>query len=218
MYFDETAVYLDKENRKRIVRELKINAHRTIVGVYVFKNFDQYVIELETDLKTDIFWNALYYERLIDYIKISVAFETYNKAILVENGILVHRIKKNSVTKPFYEIQVAGQPVGFEEFIGSCGTSLNKKKECFPNGLTPNFQTLKYSETLGEAYQNIIKLDKDLLRHLKEINEHRNRLHFFQDFKGAFKVSSHVKKWKKIKDLSISILEAPLATEKKKTG
>ncbi len=58
---------------------LLANAHRIINSVYLFKNFDEYCRQLKSDRQEDkqkIYWTASYDEKLIDYIKIIVAFET----------------------------------------------------------------------------------------------------------------------------------------------
>ncbi|HRN46458.1 MAG TPA: hypothetical protein PKW69_00380 [Niabella sp.] len=213
MYLEDTAAYLDKDNKKRILEELHFNAFRTIKSVYLFKHFDDYVHQLESDKnedKKDVYWNASYYEKLIDYVKISIAFETYNKAILIDKGILVHKIKSNRLAKAFYAAQNSGSPILANDIVQAFGTSKDNHGRIFLNGLTDYFQTIKYSDTLRESYQKIIGLDTDLIHHLRKINENRNRLHFFTDFKGAFEVSRHIKKWRLIMEKSIGTIELPL--------
>ena len=210
MYLEETAAYIDNYQKERILDELFHNAYRTISSVYLFKHFDDYVLQLHSDKnedKKEVYWNASYYEKLIDYVKISIAFENYNKAILLQNGILVHKIKRTKLYKKFNEIQSAGKPVYVNDFINEFSILTNNENEIFLNGLTDSFQTINYSDTLNENYQHIIKLDFDLNYRLKEINEKRNRLHFFTDFKGAFELRSHVSKWRFIKDKSIETIE-----------
>ncbi|MFX5747412.1 hypothetical protein ABTE19_21025, partial [Acinetobacter baumannii] len=61
---------------------LLANADRVINSVYIFKHFDEYCRQLNSNRQEDkleIYWAASYYEKLIDYIKIVVAFETMNK-------------------------------------------------------------------------------------------------------------------------------------------
>lgn len=74
-------------------------------------------------------------------------------------------------------------------------------------GFRENFATLNYSTTLTENYQEIIQLDKELCYRLKEINEKRNQLHFFTDFKGAFELKSHISKWRYIMTNSVQTIE-----------
>lgn len=218
MFIEDTAAYLDPMKKEKVLEELFFNAYRTIKSVYLFQNFDEYIIQLESDSnedKKDVYWNASYYEKLIDYIKISVAFETYNKAILLSKGILVHKIRKDSLTKSFYQVQITGNPVFYDAFVQHCGTGTDRDREIYLKGLTEYFQTIKYSETLSDAYQKIIGLDKDLIFQLKKINDNRNRLHFFTEFKGAFEVSKHIAKWKFIMEKSIETIEAPLKEKKR---
>jgi len=215
MYFEDTSVYLDLNKKKRILQELEHNAFRTIKSVYLFKNFGDYIKQLQSDEQEDkkeVYWNASYYEKLIDHVKISIAFETYNKAVLLRQGILVHKIKKQTDTKPFFNVQRQGKPVSALNFVSSLGTSTNKRNEIYLNGLTPHFETIKYSDTLNDEYQAIIGLNTDLLNNLKEINQNRNRLHFFTEFKGAFEVNSHISKWAFIKKQSFDTFESLLNT------
>jgi len=221
MYLEDTAAYLDNERKKRILEELHFNAFRTIKSVYLFKHFDEYVEQLHSDKnegKKEVYWNASYYEKLIDYVKISIAFETYNKAVLLDKGILVHKIKSNKLTKSYSEIQKSGLPIIANDIVQTFGTSKDYKGKIFLNGLTEYFQTIKYSDTLKGEYQKIIGLDKDLIHHLIRINENRNRLHFFTDFKGAFEVNRHIKKWQFIMEKSVETIELPLKLKRQSSS
>ena len=217
MYLEDTAAYLNIDRKERILEELHFNAFRTIKSVYIFKHFDDYVIQLHSDKnedKKEIYWNASYYEKLIDYVKISIAFETYNKAVLLNKGILVHKIKSSKLTKRYSEIQTRGLPIIANDIVQAFGTSKDYKGKIFLNGLTDYFQTIKYSDTLNDEYQKIIGLDNELIHHLKKINENRNRLHFFTDFKGALEVNRHISKWQLIMKKSIDTIELPLKLKK----
>lgn len=127
-----------------------------------------------------------------------MAFENYNKAVLIENGYLVHRIQKNDKTKDFWALQEKGQPVTISEFKQKCGFVNDNRfrKKYYLEGLRKGFPTINYYQTLTEEYQKIIELNTRLVYQLKELNEKRNKLHFFTDFKGAFSVSSHIEKWR----------------------
>jgi hypothetical protein len=213
MYIDDTAVYLDIDRKERILVELFHNAFRTIKSVYLFQIFAEYIKQLQSvkqEDKKEVYWNVSYHEKLIDYVKISIAFETFNKAILLQNGLLIHKIKSQKDTKQFSVLQRAGKPINASDFVSHVGTTKDDKNRIFLNGLTSYFETIKYSDTLNENYQAIICLDKVLLSHLKKINIERNRLHFFTDFKGAFEVNSHISKWEFIMKYSIDTIEKPL--------
>lgn len=210
-YLEETAAYLCKNRKDRILNELYFNAYRTLRSVYIFKFYDEYVVQLKSDKnedKRDVYWNASYYEKLIDYVKISIAFENYNKAVLLENGFLVHKVKKSPTNKEIFKRQNEGIPILVTEFLQFSNEQLDRhSKKVFLTGLTPNFETINYSLTLSKKYQEIIKLDNELCYRLKEINDNRNRLHFYTDFKGAFEVNSHLKKWLFLKEKSLEIIE-----------
>jgi hypothetical protein len=186
---------------------LLANADRVINSVYIFKHFDEYCRQLNSNRQEDkleIYWAASYYEKLIDYIKIVVAFETMNKALLLKNGFLIHKID-HRYDKKLYKKQADGIPITLDEFYNHNYTSIDWiRKEAKLNGLTQNYSTINFSHTLNDNYQEILKLDKNLVHHLKDINKKRNRLHFYSDFTGAFRVDSHIAKWKFIKESSLT--------------
>jgi len=219
---EETLCYLKEDYESdRLIWNLYINAFRTIKSVYLFQNFPEYCKQLKSNKQEDkleIYWNASYNEKLIDYIKISVAFETFNKAFLIKKGILVHKIDPK-FNKQLEKKQKAGFPVKLDEFLKNNYSNLdfiNQKAEL--NGFIEYFPTINYSHTLNKNYQEIIGLDNQLLFELQKINQKRNKLHFFTDFKGAFSIPDHIRKWKYIMTNSIEIIETELikANEKLK--
>ncbi len=211
---EDTRAYYSKEYAERILDELFYNAYRTIKSVYLFQNFEEYLIQLKSDRnegKQQEYWNASYYEKLTDYIKISIAFENFNKAILIENGYLVHKLKKTTNTKELYKRQINGQPIRIEELKSNCCFIKDSPiSKYYLDGLQKGFPTISYSETLNENYQSIISLDSELLYRLKEINGLRNKLHFFTDFKGALEHDSYIKKWTFIKDMTTKTIEGKI--------
>jgi hypothetical protein len=214
---EDTRAYYSEEFKELVLTELYHNAYRTLRSVFMFEHFDEYIYQLQSDRqedKNDVYWKTSYYERLTDYIKIAVAFENYNKAVLIENGYLVHRIQKGEKTKDLWKLQEKGQPVRVSDFMQKCEFVNNSRFRIkyYLEGLKKGFPTVSYSQTLSAEYQQVIKLNERLVYQLKELNEKRNRLHFFTDFKGAFSVSSHIEKWLFIKDCSLNVLEQKLKT------
>lgn len=208
---EDTRAYYSKEYADRILEELFFNAYRTLKSVYIFRNFEEYLIQLKSDKNGDKkqeYWNASYYEKLTDYVKISIAFENFNKAVLIENGYLVHKLKKSSITKELHRKQNNGEPIRIQELKSVCSFIKDRPvTKHYLDGLQKGFPTISYSETLNNSYQSIISLDSELLYRLKEINNLRNRLHFFTDFKGAFEHKSHIEKWTFIKEKTINTIE-----------
>lgn len=209
---EDCRAYYSLDYGERILDELIFNAYRTIKSVYLFKNLDDYVSQLKSDKnedKNEQYWNAVYYEKLMDYVKISIAFENFNKALLIEKGYLVHKIQKKVETKDFYKRQNEGKPIKIDEFKTVCSFKQDKiKGKYYLEGIQNGFPTISYSDTLNPNYQEIIQLDNDLLIWLKEINQKRNKLHFFTDFKGGIEVKSHIMKWRFIMSKSIEIIES----------
>lgn len=212
---EEIRLYFDNGYPKtRLLWELISNADMVINSVYIFKHFDEYCAQLSSDGQEDkkeIYWNASYYEKLVDYIKIVVAFETLNKALLVRRGFLIHKIDSKFYNKNLIRKQRNGAPVTIEEFYESNYTNLEpRRRKAILNGLTANFSTINFSHTLNENYQAILNHDSALVFHLKDINQKRNRLHLYSDFKGAFSVDDHIKKWSFIKEASTTLIRKEL--------
>ncbi len=216
-YLEDTAAYLDLQRKERILSELYFNAAHTIRNVYLFKHFDDFKPQLLSDKnedKKEIYWNTTYFEKLIDYVKISIAFETFNKAVLIEKGYLIHTIKKDSKSNlDLYKKQQLGLPIELSEFIKGAGEIYDRSNDhYYLSGFKSSFDTIPYSTTLKESYQEIIGLDAELCSWLREINSKRNKLHFFTEFKGAYNPESFIQKWEYIKNKSFDII-----LEKQKT-
>lgn len=210
IYLEDTVAYLDESRKKRVLEELNYNAVHTIRNVYIFKYFNEYTKQLLSDKneeRKDEYWNSSYYEKLIDYVKISIAFEAYNKAFLIEKGFLVHKIQKNIQNKILFERQQLGEPILIKDFLTVSDEIYDKKNDrYYLSGLKKTFETITYSTTLNQSYQEIIGLDILLCDNLKEFNKKRNRLHFYIEFKGAFEVNSHLAKWKYVMDKSFETI------------
>jgi hypothetical protein len=211
---EETLCYQKEDYESdRLIWNLYSNAFRIIKSVYIFQNFSEYCRQLESDKQEDkleIYWNTSYNEKLIDYIKISVAFETFNKATLIKKGILVHKID-SKFNNQLAKRQGEGFPIKVSDFLMNNYSKLdirNKKAEL--NGFREYFPTINYSHTLNENYQKIIGLDKQLLFELQKINQKRNKLHFFTDFKGAFSIADHIRKWNYVMINSFETIESEL--------
>ncbi|RAV28043.1 hypothetical protein [Sinomicrobium soli] len=197
--------------KTRSLWNLITNAYRIIKSVYIFTHFDEYCRQLRSDKQEDkqeIYWNASYYEKLIDYIKIITAFETLNKAVLVKKGILIHKIEHSKLNKELYKQQSAGKPVKISDFYLDGYPEITVRRNITEfNGLAKSMATINFSHTLNEEYQSVLNLDKKLVYYLKEINLKRNRLHLYTDFHGAFSVEHHIEKWRFIKETSISVIK-----------
>lgn len=203
----------DSYESKNLIWVLLSNALRTLKSVYLFQNFEEYSRQLISDKNEDkqaVYWAASHDEKLIDYIKISIAFETFNKAILMKNGVVIHKIDKK-FNRPLNKLQSEGKPVYLEDFLKNNYTNLDADfKTAELNGFDSRYTTINYSHTLHNDYQKILQLDKQLVGELIQINEKRNRLHFYSNFHGAFSVHDHLKKWKYIMDTSIKAIEEEL--------
>ena len=183
-YSDHTEMYLNEESRNKVALELLFYARILFSRVYVFQNFDIYSKSFEFDQPPKEYWEAAYYERLIDKIKICTSFENYNKAVLLINGILVHKIDPKS-NKKLASLQQSRTPVLIDDFLLDHKYSMDSNNEWSLDGLRKNFETITFSETLTEQYQRMIGLDKNFVHYLKEMNIYRNRLHLYKNYAGA---------------------------------
>lgn len=208
-YLDETEVYLNQENRSTIIWELLVYAHMMYKKVYVFQHFEKFAASFrERDAKGNPpkeYWDGLHYEKLIDHIKICVAFENYNKAVLLSKGFVVHKIdsKKNQALAKKQRLE----PVPIEEFLRSNKfVQDNPYGEWYLEGLS-NFNTITFSLTLSEGYQRVINLDNQFVHYLKGINDKRNRLHFYKNYAGAFRVESMLAAVEHAKNYGTNLIE-----------
>jgi hypothetical protein len=188
-YLDETKAYLNEEERLAVAWELLSYAHMLYSRVYVFKNFEAFSKSFRSDPPEE-YWEGLHREKLIDQIKICTAFENYNKSVLLSKGFIVHTIdgEKNR--------GLAGQqktkPVLISDFLSSNKfVREDQFSELYLEGFR-NFNTIAFSKTLNEQYQAVIGLEERFLNYLKSLNEKRNRLHFYKNYAGAFRVETYL--------------------------
>ena len=163
---EDTIFYQNQSyESKHLIWNLLSNAHRTLQSVYLFKHFEEYSKQLMSDDENDkssIYWNASYSEKLIDYIKISVAFETFNKAVLINNGFVVHKIDRK-FNRALSKQQKDGKPVSLKDFTEQNYSNINfRAKTAELNGFENRYTTINYAHTLNEDYQEIIQLYKQL--------------------------------------------------------
>jgi hypothetical protein len=214
-YLDETKVYLSREKRLDIVLELLHYAYFIYDRVYVFKNFEAYAKSFRVEPKSDVYWNGLHYEKMIDQIRICTAFENYNKAVLLSKDILVHAAHPYSNTA-FCKQQKAGLPIPLEEFLKTNAFVQDAPhKELYLSGLTPNFNTITFSQTLKPGYQEVIGLDPSFLGYLTNINVKRNRLHFYKNYSGAFEVNRHLNSILFVKTYGLDVIKCQIDTWQK---
>lgn len=188
-YREETHVYASDKERIQVAWELLSYAHMLYSRVYVFQNLDAFA-ESFHDSPPEVYWNAMSHEKLIDQIKICIAFENYNKAKLLMAGYLVHVIdgKKN---KKLSSMQKTS-PILISQFLSSNNfIQDNPYGELFLDGLA-NFNTISFSLTLSDQYQSVIGLESRFLNYLKATNPKRNRLHYYKNYAGAFRVETYL--------------------------
>lgn len=197
-YLDDTKGYLNEEERLADSWELLVYAHMLYHRVYVFKNFDAFSksfhIRDHNDNPPPEYWEGLSNEKLIDQIKICTAFENYNKAVLLSKGFIVHNIdeKKNRDLAKEQRLR----PISILDFNKTNSFVKNDySNELFLDGLK-DFTTISFSRTLSPAYQEIIRLEDRFLNYLKNLNEKRNRLHFYKNYAGAFRVETYLENLK----------------------
>ncbi len=211
-YLEDTKVYLNEEQRSKVVWELLSYSHMIYKRVYVFQNLEAFANSFKDEPSKE-YWEVMHYEKLIDQIKICIAFENFNKAILLSKGYLVHSIdkKKNRILAE----RQKNQPISIAEF-----TEFNQFKQDRPHdewyleGLE-NFKTISFSQTLKEEYQSVVNLNADFLNYLKNINKMRNRLHFYKNHLGANRMSSLIQSFEFARSYGTQLLVNELESFKK---
>jgi hypothetical protein len=194
-YLDDTKAYLNEEEGLADSWELLVYANMLYHRVYVFKNFEAFSksfhVRDEKGNPPREYWEGLSDENLIDQIKISAAFENYNKAVLLARGYVVHTIsqKKN----PALAKQQEKEPVLISDFRKSNDFVKDEQSgELYLEGFR-DFMTISFSKTLSPEYQKVIGLEGQFLDYLKRVNEKRNRLHFYKNYAGGFGLENYLK-------------------------
>ena len=207
-YLDETQAYVSEEERLQVAWELLVYAHLLYSRVYVFKNFEAFAKSFTMDPRPDEYWEGLNREKLIDEIKICTAFENYNKAILLSNGFVVHTIdgRKNKVLA---EVQ-RNSPVSISEFLKQNQfVRKDQFSELYLEGFQ-NFNTIPFSWTLKDDYQTLIGLEARFIGFLKNLTMNRNRLHYYKNYGGAFRVETFLETLSSAKAYGTSLLDSEL--------
>lgn len=122
-------------------------------------------------------------ETIPDWIRISICFENYMKAILLVNGFLIHKIDKISL-KTMANNQNK-KPISLFEFNQFYNYSVEiDSRRWILEGLKP--QTIDFSVLLRKKYQDVIQLPEKILGLIYEINSKRNNLHFYHEAKNSY--------------------------------
>lgn len=130
---------------------------------------------------------------LIDWIRVSICFENYMKAILLQKGYLIHQINKEIPELENLAKSQKKRPIPVSEFQ-EINLILDKKvsRERLKEGL--KLQTIQFNLLLKTKYQNKIQLPAGIHKIITEINKKRNNLHFYHEAENSYSK-------KKIEDL-----------------
>lgn len=118
---------------------------------------------------------------LMDDIKISICFENFIKAFLLANYYVVHEIDRN-ILPELWKTQKEC-PLIFTDILKDVPWTENNKIDCQDSQLKNQIRgikskTLSYSLILsGTRYQELHKIDPEIIDLLKIINDKRNELH-----------------------------------------
>jgi hypothetical protein len=120
-----------------------------------------------------------------DWIRITICFENYMKAILLMNGFLIHKIDKNVTSLKTLANNQNKKPISLSRFQELRNFSMNiETRQWMLEGLKP--QTIDFSVLLWKKYQDEIKLPEKILELISEINTKRNNLHFYHEATNAY--------------------------------
>ena len=123
--------------------------------------FDESIDKRITDLA---------YEQLIDDIRICIFFENCMKAILLFNGVIIHRFQASTANKS--QVKQLSDAQKKQPLSVECIALNNIGDDWFHRN------TIGMDLLLSTGYQVNIKLPPELLTVVKKINARRNGLHF----------------------------------------
>ena len=208
-YLDETECYLNDEKRLEVAWELLSYAQRLYHRVYVFRNFEAFAKSFHQDPKPEVYWEGLSGEKQIDLIKMSTAFENYNKAVLLAQGYIVHQIGKGR--NRLLADKQSEEPILISEFMEANGFIKNEHStELYLDGLAKDFRTISFGRTLKTRYQEVVGLNAKFVNYLAGINRERNRLHFYKNYPGAFRVETYLENLKYARDYGAEMLKSQI--------
>lgn len=122
--------------------------------------------------------NDFIFSYLIDVIKITLFFENYFKAELIMNNFCVHRIKHTNIDFKKLSNQQRKRPIDLDEIHKIEPFTFNIKEKMITHNAIENY-TLGFKNLISnENYTKYYSIDSNLLKFIKEINNHRNNLHF----------------------------------------
>ena len=120
-----------------------------------------------------------------DWVRITICFENYMKAILLKNGFLIHKIDKNGIGLKTLANSQNRRPVRLSKFREVRNFSMDiNTKQWIVEGLKP--QTLDFSLLLRKKFQDEIQLPEKILKQVSEINSKRNNLHFYHEATNSY--------------------------------
>lgn len=185
--------------RERTVDVLRHRARYLVDTTYVFKHFDEYVRQRRSDLqqvKGDVFWRVGYYEKPVDHIRIVAAVENHLKAVLLEQGYLVHYMDGKAPTKHLYELQQKGKTVRIADYL-QLRSFYTDRMQWYPtlDGMRPDGKTITMQHMLGDGMAEVFGLEERFVHLLAGIARERNRIHYLADEVRAYLVKQHLDEW-----------------------
>jgi len=194
-FFSLSLVFFAYVNFAKITRIRKFDILSSFVRSAEYKNPEKSNVFIKEN--PDFATNAL-----LDNILISISFENYFKAKLLQNGFLIHEILNNKNKELFKEQKK--QPVDFKLL------NFERKDKCSELRET----TLNYDLLLhNKEYYKYYNLDSSILKFLEEVNKRRNNLHFYmsETFKFSNTEINNIEKLKKVVDIDFAVLNNCLA-------
>lgn len=156
--------------------------------MYRVQNFEEleYAISLtginHLEEMTDVL-NAFTKEALIDDVKLTICFENYMKATLLQAGYLIHIIRPAKTHSQYTGLQALAkrqkdEPILITDFSTLDGIVYDsqKKMNVFP---ALSDQTIGIGKLLDKAkYQAVVRLPINIAEVAKDAKNHRNNIHY----------------------------------------
>lgn len=121
-------------------------------------------------------------EKIIDYIRIILCFESYFKAFTLINGYIIHEIKNVDKYNNLLKEQKR-RPILIKEIKAISDVIIDSKRDsCTHPGL--NIRTLSISQLVSKPYQSIIQVPQHVLEPLLRVIKYRNNIHFLAGEEG----------------------------------
>jgi hypothetical protein len=177
------AGYADDKSQKLVAASLLYFGYSVFKRASIVKHFDALASASgagKDDMDLQAQFPDVFYDALIDSIRIGLCFENYFKAKLLLAGFLVHVVDKSQNETLFRAQKI--RPVETAKAIPAGTASLGSSESSILKKNTLDYELLLESV----EYRKYFNVDEQIISFLEDLHKKGNRLHVYNFDKGGF--------------------------------